>query len=89
MKEHCVFCGADIQAGALYCQECAQIVENMTDEQRQALRDMLGTTASYDALAQAWNQVKECVAIVYDYIRAAAAGVADWLMETDDQQREA
>lgn len=81
MKEKCVFCGADIQAGALYCQECAQIVENMTDEQRQALRDMLGTTASYDALAQFWNQAKECVATVLDCVKSAAAAVADWLME--------
>lgn len=81
MKEHCVFCGADIPAGAMYCYECAQIVENMTTDQRQALRDMLGTVAAYDAAAQAWEQVKECIAAALDCIKSTAAGVADWFME--------
>jgi predicted nucleic acid-binding Zn ribbon protein len=81
MKEHCVFCGADIPAGAMYCRECAQIVEDMTVEQRQALRDMLGTVAAYDALAQVWNQVKEYPAAALDCVKSAAAFVVGMLME--------
>ena len=86
MEERCVFCGAAIPAGAMYCQDCAVIVEGMTDDQRRALAAMLADEIPMAALCQAWDTIKECFAVIFDFIKNAAAAVIDWFMETDDQQ---
>jgi predicted nucleic acid-binding Zn ribbon protein len=88
MQENCVFCGADIPAGALYCQDCAQIVENMTDDQRRALAAMLDDEKALCTFCQAWEQIKECMAIIWDFAKYVAACVVGIFVETENEQEE-
>ena len=80
MEERCVFCGAAIPAGAMYCQDCAAIVEGMTDDQRKALAAMVADEKELCAAAQAWADIKETFALLFDPIASAANRVIDWLL---------
>lgn len=88
MIENCVFCGAAIPAGKMYCQDCAQIVENMTDDQRRALAAMVADEIEHCVLCQAWEEVKECMDSILDCVKSVLACVVDYFMEEENQQEE-
>ena len=88
MEEHCVFCGAPIPDGAVYCQDCAPIVVSLDDEQRRALERLLANETARAAFRESWERVKEAMATVLDIVKNAINNILPWLSEYIDPQEE-
>lgn len=88
MEEHCVFCGAPIPDGAVYCQDCAPIVVSLDDEQRRALERLLANETARAAFRENWERVKEAMAAVLDIVKNAIANMLDCISEYINEQEE-
>ena len=88
MEEYCVFCGDPIQPGAVYCQDCAPIVETLDPDKRRVLEAMLADETAREVFRQNWKRVKECMHDALQAVKNAVDYVADWLMEMASRQEE-
>lgn len=88
MEEHCVFCGASIPDDELWCKDCDHILETLDEDKHRALAALLADRKDRAALCQACDQIKECVAILFDFVKNLAERVVGWLMANENQQRE-
>lgn len=81
MEEYCVFCGANIPAGELWCQDCTPHVENLPPDKRRELEKLLANEQDRAKFRQDYERAKEAVAAAAQCIIEAIRHVADWLAD--------
>ena len=81
MENICVFCGAPIPDGEVYCNECSVYVSSLTPEQRLVLEKITRDVEDREKLYAAICEIKEQIRIAFAPVIDAIRNIIDTICE--------